>query len=217
MTQLLKVNKIESKLYDFSPEVTLCNRKEFDSFTCWPPKGGNILLALLTVGCLWTSKPLTSVAWHLPYGVAVQASLQSNWTWAVGNWVVTAPPPCSEQHNKRPSLASVQGEVVGGGEGYPSHSRPPVDHRVQINGRAETGFRVQCRLDRFTSACSRCLRGASSCCSGLSRHRPTSSISIALATSRLTISIIFIAISGRGSVSPIRMMPHSKVRDGKRN
>uniref|UniRef100_A0A3Q4H4Y6 Torsin family 3, member A n=1 Tax=Neolamprologus brichardi TaxID=32507 RepID=A0A3Q4H4Y6_NEOBR len=46
--------------------------------------------------------------------------------------------------------------------------------------------------------------------SGLSRHRPTSSISIALATSLLTISIIFIAISGRGSVSPIRMMPHSK-------
>lgn len=156
----------------------------------------------------------------MPYGVAVQASLPfkmapikfdvSSREWGSNR------PPAANRTTSAP-LWLQQGDVVGGGEGYPSQSRPPVDHRVQINGRAETGLRVQCRLDRFTSACSRCLRGAFSCCSGLSRHRPTSSISIALATSLLTILIIFIAISGRGSVSPIRMMPPSKVRDGKRN
>lgn len=55
------------------------------------------------------------------YGAAVQASLplkwpQSNLTRAVGNGVVTAPPPArGEPHNKRPSLASAGRRCRGRG------------------------------------------------------------------------------------------------------
>lgn len=56
-----------------------------------------------------------------------------------------------------------------------------------------------------------CVCGGSCLCSGLCPQRPTSSSSTAFPMSPLTISITFTATYGKGSVSPTKTMPHSKV------